>query len=87
MSPAEIGMLAAPPSLLADQRRPSRPMMALAVVAVVLVGVVGFHLTTAQPANAAPLQEETGSTICGNLPVISASCNELLDATAWAMPN
>lgn len=56
----------------------------LAIVALLLIGVVGLEAATAPPAGAAVAQEVTDTT-CGNLPIISEACRQLIDGAAWAI--
>jgi len=60
-------------------RGPTR-MQAIAIVALLLLGIIGLQAATARPAVA---QDAPGDLICGNLPVISESCSELFDSAAW----
>lgn len=61
---------------------PKRIVAAVALTLALLVGVVGLDMLTAQPALAVEEVEEADNT-CGNLPIISAACRELLDGAAW----
>ena len=62
---------------------PKRIVAAVALTLALLVGVVGLDMMTAQPALAVEEVEPAGDNTCGNLPIISAACRELLDGAAW----
>lgn len=63
---------------------PKRIVAAVALTLAMLVGVVGLDMMTAGPALAVEEEvEPAGDNTCGNLPIISAACRELLDGAAW----
>jgi hypothetical protein len=83
MSPAEDRTPSTGPDA-SQARRRLGPARAIAVAAVLLLGIVGFQALTAEPAEAAPVQD-VGSLACGNLPVISEACQQLVGGAAWAL--
>lgn len=73
---------AAPGFAMEPARRLLLP--AVALVALLLVGVIGLEAATARPAAAVAVQETTDNT-CGNLPIISEACRQLIDGAAWVL--
>ncbi len=61
---------------------PTRMVAGVVLTLALLIGVVGLDMATAPPAFAQEEVEATDNT-CGNLPIISAACRELLDGAAW----
>ena len=60
---------------------PIRLLAPLAVAAMLLLGVVAMP----QPAEAAVAQDGIADTTCGNLPIISEACRQLIDGAIWVV--
>lgn len=88
MSPADTPEPGPPPPET-DGPRPARSLRAglgrlIFIVSLILVCTVGLEASAPVPAEAAPTQD-VPSLVCGNLPVISESCSELVDSAVWAI--
>lgn len=85
MFPTDVGPGAAMGQGLFLLPSPRRMVAGVALALVLLASVLGLQAMTAQPALAVPLQEESTDNTCGNLPIISEACRQLLDGAAWVV--